>query len=55
MRFRPSRVAVALTFALAAGTASAQFTNSYFFGDSLTDSGSYKPVTPPGTGRFTTV
>ena len=54
MRFRPSRVAVALTFALAAGTASAQFSNSYFFGDSLTDSGSYKPVTPPGTGRFTT-
>jgi outer membrane lipase/esterase len=33
---------------------SAQFTSIYYFGDSLTDSGTYKPVLPPGTGLFTT-
>ena len=33
--------------------ASAQFSNGYFFGDSLTDTGSFKPVLP-GTGLFTT-
>ena len=27
-----------------------QFSNVYFFGDSLTDAGSFKPVLPPGTG-----
>ena len=27
---------------------------SYFFGDSLTDAGSFKPALPPGTGMFTT-
>ena len=53
-RFRPSRLAGALALAFVAGSASAQFSNSYFFGDSLTDSGSYKPVLPPGTGLFTT-
>src|SRR5215210_7766412 len=37
-----------------AGTGAAQFTNVYFFGDSLTDAGSFKPVLPPGTGLFTT-
>jgi len=52
--FRPTLVAGALAFALSAGTASAQFSNAYFFGDSLTDTGSYKPVLPPGTGLFTT-
>ncbi len=31
-----------------------QFSNVYFFGDSYTDMGSYKPVLPPGTGMFTT-
>jgi len=36
------------------GTAAAQFSNVYFFGDSLTDAGSYKPALPPGTGLFTT-
>ena len=34
--------------------ASAQFSNVYFFGDSLTDAGNYKAVVPPGTGLFTT-
>jgi len=48
-------VAAALAIAFAApGAASAQFTNSYFFGDSLSDAGSFKPVLPPGTGLFTT-
>ena len=38
----------------AAAPASAQYSNIYFFGDSLTDVGSFKPVLPPGTGQFTT-
>lgn len=49
-----SFAATAVALALAAGDASAQFTNAFFFGDSLTDSGSFKPVLPPGTGLFTT-
>lgn len=53
-RFRMSLAATGVALALAAGTASAQFSNAYFFGDSLTDSGSFKPVLPPGTGLFTT-
>jgi len=52
--FRKALVAGAVALACSAGTASAQFSNFYFFGDSLTDAGSYKPVLPPGTGRFTT-
>jgi outer membrane lipase/esterase len=52
--FRKALVASAVALACSAGTASAQFSNMYFFGDSLTDAGSYKPVLPPGTGRFTT-
>jgi len=51
-RFWLSMLAIAL--ALNATLASAQFSNIFFFGDSLTDSGSYKPVLPPGTGLFTT-
>ncbi|HSC97709.1 MAG TPA: autotransporter domain-containing protein [Casimicrobiaceae bacterium] len=51
---RVSLVASALAAALSAGDASAQFTNIYFFGDSLTDAGSFRPVLPPGTGLFTT-
>lgn len=51
---RASLAATAVALALAAADASAQFTNVFFFGDSLTDSGSYKPVLPPGTGLFTT-
>ena len=52
--FRMALVASAVALASSAGTASAQYSNFYFFGDSLTDAGSYKPVLPPGTGRFTT-
>ena len=46
-RFRPTLVAGALAFALSAGTASAQFTNTYIFGDSLSDAGQFG-------SRFTT-
>jgi outer membrane lipase/esterase len=48
-----SLVAGAIALALSA-PASAQFSGIYFFGDSLTDMGSFKPVLPPGTGLFTT-
>lgn len=44
---RPTMVAGALALALCAGTASAQFTNTYIFGDSLSDAGQYG-------ARFTT-
>ena len=46
--------AIAIATVLAANDACAQFSNAFFFGDSLTDSGSFKPVLPPGTGLFTT-
>ena len=46
-KFRPSQVAGALVLALAASSASAQFTGSYVFGDSLSDAGQYG-------SRFTT-
>jgi outer membrane lipase/esterase len=46
-RFRPTLVASGLALALSAGTASAQFTNTYTFGDSLSDAGQYG-------SRFTT-
>lgn len=52
--FRPTRIACALALSLAASVASAQFSNFYSFGDSLSDAGSFKPVLPPGTGLFTT-
>jgi len=51
---RASLAAATVVLALAAPPASAQFTNIFYFGDSLTDSGTYKPVLPPGTGLFTT-
>ena len=44
----------AIGLCLANGPAAAQFNQFYFFGDSLTDAGSFKPVLPPGTGKFTT-
>jgi outer membrane lipase/esterase len=46
-RFRPSLVAGAIALALCTGTASAQFSNSFIFGDSLSDAGQYG-------ARFTT-
>ncbi len=53
--FKRGVLATALTFALAASApVAAQFSSGVFFGDSLTDAGSYKPELPPGTGLFTT-
>ncbi|HVE49949.1 MAG TPA: SGNH/GDSL hydrolase family protein, partial [Casimicrobiaceae bacterium] len=51
---RKALLASVCAAALVTGVAQAQFSNFYFFGDSLTDAGSYRPVLPPGTGRFTT-
>ena len=45
--------ACAIGLGLGRGPAAAQFSQFYFFGDSLTDAGSFKPVLPPGTGKFT--
>ena len=45
--FRPARIATALALAFSAASASAQFTNTYVFGDSLSDAGQYG-------SRFTT-
>jgi outer membrane lipase/esterase len=53
-KFRATRVAAAVAFSLAASTASAQFSNFWVFGDSLSDAGSFKPFLPPGTGLYTT-
>jgi len=52
--FQRALVASAVALACSAGTASAQFSNMYFFGDSLSDAGTFAPSLPPGTGRFTT-
>jgi len=51
--FRRTLLAGAVALALST-PAVAQFTNAIFFGDSLLDAGSFKPVAPPGTGLFTT-
>ena len=52
-KFKHSLLAGAIMLAVSA-PAAAQFTGAFFFGDSLSDEGSYKPVLPPGTGLFTT-
>lgn len=49
-----SALALFIGLALSHGVAAAQFNGFYFFGDSLSDAGSFKPVLPPGTGKFTT-
>lgn len=53
--FRPAQVACAVALALGTSTASAQFSNTYFFGDSLSDAGNWQSTgaLPAGTGRFT--
>ena len=51
--FSKSLLAGAVALACAA-PAAAQWGSFVFFGDSLTDAGSYKPVLPAGVGRFTT-
>ena len=50
------RALLAGAVALAVSTpAAAQFSAFYLFGDSLTDSGFYKPVVPPGADRKSVV
>jgi outer membrane lipase/esterase len=57
---RPGRSLIALAIALAAAPAMAQspYSKTVFFGDSLTDSGYFRPLLPPAvqsaTGQFTT-
>jgi outer membrane lipase/esterase len=51
---RSALVASAVAALCVAGPASAQWSGFYFFGDSLTDAGAYKPGLPAGVGRFTT-
>lgn len=51
---RCATLVAALAAAFSAAPASAQFSNVILFGDSLTDAGSFRPVLPPGTGKFTT-
>src|SRR5687767_1469850 len=53
-KIKNALAASAVAAACVAPAASAQWSNFVFFGDSLTDAGSYAPVLPPGTGRFTT-
>jgi outer membrane lipase/esterase len=53
--FQRSLISGAIAFALAAsGSAAAQFSGVYVFGDSLSDAGNFKSQLPPGTGKFTT-
>ena len=56
LRMKRTVLAAALFIGLCLshGEAAAQFSGLYFFGDSLSDAGSFKPVLPPGTGKFTT-
>jgi len=51
--FQRSLLAGAIALALSS-PAAAQFSNTIFFGDSLSDSGNFKSQLPPGTGKFTT-
>src|SRR5687768_11377009 len=59
MSFRPVRTVLAAALALAAVPAAAQtYSQTVFFGDSLTDAGYFRPLLPPQvqpvTGQFTT-
>ncbi|WP_210394620.1 autotransporter domain-containing protein [Motiliproteus sediminis] len=47
-------LAAAVSAMLLTQAQAAEFSNTLFFGDSLTDSGTYAALLPPGTGRFTT-
>lgn len=55
-KFPLPRLATALALSLVAGAASAQFSNFYSFGDSLSDVGSFRPLPyfPPDAGTATT-
>ena len=47
-------LAAAIGVLCAAPLPAADFSNAIFFGDSLSDAGSFAPALPPGAGRFTT-
>ncbi|NMF90595.1 autotransporter domain-containing protein [Aromatoleum petrolei] len=51
---RPILLGIAVAAAFSASATAADFSNMYFFGDSLSDAGSFSALVPPGTGRFTT-
>ncbi|NMG00644.1 autotransporter domain-containing protein [Aromatoleum toluolicum] len=51
---RPSLLGIAVSAAFSASATAADFSRTYFFGDSLSDAGSFAAFVPPGTGRFTT-
>ncbi len=52
---RLARASIVVALLLCAGAALAQdFTGTFFFGDSLTDAGTFAPFLPEGTGKFTT-
>lgn len=51
--FKRSVLAGAVALAVAA-PATAQFSNAYFFGDSVSDRGNFSSLLPPGTGQATT-
>lgn len=52
--FKRALLAGAVGLAVSAPAAAQQFSAFYVFGDSLSDTGFYKPVLPAGTGLFTT-
>jgi len=54
MKMTALAAALFVALGLARHEAAAQFSGTYFFGDSLSDAGTFKPVLPPGTGKFTT-
>ncbi|NMG43282.1 autotransporter domain-containing protein [Aromatoleum toluvorans] len=51
---RPALLGMAVTAAFSASALAADFSNTIFFGDSLSDAGTFSAFLPPGTGRFTT-
>ncbi|HJV26504.1 MAG TPA: autotransporter domain-containing protein [Aromatoleum sp.] len=51
---RRSILAAAIAAFCSAGAQAADFSATYFFGDSLSDAGSFSAFLPSGTGRFTT-
>ena len=56
MQTLPRRLAfaAAATLTIAADVCATDFNSTIFFGDSLTDSGTFQSVVPPGAGKFTT-
>lgn len=51
---RPALLGMAVAAAFSASAVAADFSNTIFFGDSLSDAGTFSALLPSGTGRFTT-